>query len=214
MKLIVYKPRSAISIGEPFGEPSFQIGNFFLYSPDLARHFPEKQYFAMFIGEVAIVNYFGIPTEQEYKARDIPIYHQRLTDAIDLSSGICLVGVRKKENVRCENAVWSDVDEFPVRHLPHDMELCLDDYSEPLPDCPAYDLGASIGGNVLWNNGEAFLEWLAEQWGALNLDCCGPRHDSGAELNDPWVAAVGGSAHFVTPNVVANRPIAAGWCLG
>ena len=159
------------------------------------------------IGEVAIVEYREMPAVEIKQPRYIAVRHERLSDAIDLAPCIFVVGVRKKGDMSGEKNIWRDVDEIAIRCLPNNMELCLDDDAWPLPDGPAYLVGSAVGANVLWHDGEAFLEWLVEQWPALDIDRLAVAHDGLAQRCDLRGIYCGDDAHAVTPNV-ANKGIA------
>ena len=203
MKCIVHKDKSAGPSVIAFCKPTIQVGHFLLHSSDLARHFPGKNYLSVLVGEVALVQYFGISLVQEYKARDIPIFRERLSDVVNLASGVLLVGIWQKKSAPREDCVGGEVDDLAAGALPDGVKLCLDEYLRPLPDSPAYELGSTVRSDVLWDDGEAFLQWLSRNWSALHERGRAIRGHPLAEVLDVRARGVRDSVHM-TLNVTAQ----------
>lgn len=169
MKVIVHKGTSLGLSCVPSHEPTLQIGHFLYEVRVLPRSLVRKGYLAVLIGEVALVEYFKPASRQEEEASQVLVTHKRLADVVDLSAHVLTFGVRQKQNAGEIDLPGSDVHDLPVWSLPNGMELCLDEYAGELPNSPARELLATMGSDLIWNNGEAFVEWLSEQWHALHF---------------------------------------------
>ena len=201
MKVLIHKARSAPLLSELPGKSTIQVGHFLFYNRQLPKALRRKGYLFVLIGEVAIVEYREMPAVEIKQPRYIAVRHERLSDAIDLAPCIFVVGDRKKGDMSGEKNIWRDVDEIAIRCLPNNMELCLDDDAWPLPDGPADQLSSAISNNVLWHDGEAFLEWLVQQWPALHIDQFAVAGDDLAQFSDVRKANVGDGVHVVPSNV-------------
>ena len=206
MKIVVNKARSVGLSSVSLCQPTLQVSHFLLDCRGLVSCFPDKNYFTVLVGEVSMVNYFGISPMEKYQPRDVPVFRQRLSDVVDLSSMIFFVGIRNKKYRACKELIGCDINDLPIDLLPDGVELCLDKYIGPFPDCPAYELGSAIGGNVLWNDGETFLQWLASERPTFHHTSYAFGCDAGAKLLDMSGANVGDDVHLVMPNVANNRP--------
>ena len=159
----------ATSCGYSSSSPMFSNENEFqfLHTVVLVNKVFFDYDFSVVISKVALVD---VPKECLRKAdklRHIPIFGDRLSDIIDLSSNIVICGVRKEDDAINFIDLWRDVDNFPFWRLPDAMKLCFNHNALPNMDTPANHLLTTICRNMLWDNGKTFIDWFSTnraQW--------------------------------------------------
>ena len=168
MKTVVHKYQSLGPSAISLVEPTLQLGHFLYEVSELPSAVRQKGYLAVFVCEIALVEYFKPSAAELQETYHVRILHKRLADVVDLSAYVSAFGVRQKQDVGEEKRSGSKVDDSPVRTLPNGMELCFDVDIGDLPDCPARQLSTAMCGNMLWNNRETFVEWLSKKWHAFD----------------------------------------------
>lgn len=164
MKTLIQKPRSigATSLVAA-NKPMLKLHHFLFYLPVIPQDTGWKGEFSMLIGQVALVEYLEAPCCEVQKANYVQIIHQRATDVIDLSAAIFSARVGQKEDGLELVATRSQVNKVPLWILPDSVELGLDVQTGSLPDRPAYQLFSTLSDDLLWNDAETFVLWLANQ---------------------------------------------------
>ncbi|RQM46544.1 hypothetical protein EHZ19_18690 [Paraburkholderia bannensis] len=170
---VVHKSRSLGCSWIAPVEPSHELRHLLLYLPEFTCSARGKRYEAVLVGEITRVLYFKGPVREEQKLSHIDVFHKRLSDVIDLSSTVRALRIGQECDGASVNGARRQVMEFARRVAPDSMELCLDKNAWNLPDRPAIELFAAVGGDMLWDDSEAFKRWLVGQW--LGHDAHGRR---------------------------------------
>ncbi len=123
--------------------------------------------FSVIISKVTLVDISKECLRKANELRHMPIFGDRLSDIIDLSSNIFIYGVRKEDDAIYFIDLWRDVDNFPFWRLPDAMKLRFNHNAFPNMDAPANHLLTAICRNMLWNNRKTFIDWFSTnrvQW--------------------------------------------------
>ncbi|WPP47729.1 hypothetical protein [Pseudomonas sp. AN-1] len=119
--------------------------------------------FAMLVGQVSLVRYLEQFPGQVEEADYVQVVHQRAADVVDLSAAIFTARVGKEEDAIQGDGARGQVDHVALRILPDSVEFGFDEEAGGFPDGPAYQLFSTLSDDMLWNDAEAFLHWLADQ---------------------------------------------------
>jgi hypothetical protein len=182
MKTFIHKTTSCgMSWRVASRQPSLKLGHF-LYQPLVPlERLAAQGYRSMLVCEVALVQHFEAPAQQEQIPSYVVVTHQRLADVIDLSAHILTFGIREKQDLAGVKGPGRDVEQLPSWTLPNGMELCLDEHAPRLPNTPAVQLFAAMGSHLLWHDAETLFHWLAKQGRVLDEFGRSARHHAGAE---------------------------------
>lgn len=161
---VVHKSRSLGCSWVAPVEPSHELRHLLLYLPEFTCSAWGKRYEAVLVGEISRVLYFKGSVREEQKLSHIDVFHQRLANVIDLSSMVRVIRIGQECDGASVNGARRQVMEFARRVAPDSMELCLDKNAWNLPDRPAVELFAAVGGDMLWDDSEAFKRWLVGKW--------------------------------------------------
>lgn len=165
MKRVIFKTRSMgySSLAIPGDEFMFQLVYLVLYVPNTFSAIVRKHNPAVLIGQVSLVEFQKPLMKEVAKPLNASVIPKRFADVIDGNSGILAARVWDEKNSIDRDSLRGNVKQPPVWSLPNGMQLCFDQNLFPLQDIPAYTLFSTVTGNMLWNDRETFVQWLAGQ---------------------------------------------------
>lgn len=169
-RTMIRKPRS---VGHSFvaaRKPVLKLHHLLFYLPVLPQGAGRQADLPVLFGQVALVCYLEEPGCEVHEADYVQVVHQRAADIIDLSAAIFTARVGQEEDILVRGAAGGEVDQIPLRVLPDSVELSLDEHPRCFPDGPAYQLFSAMRDDVLWNDAETFVGWLARQRLVRNHD--------------------------------------------
>lgn len=164
MRTLIHKPRSiGATLLVAANKPMLKLHHLLFYLPVIPQDAGRKGEFSMLIGQVALVEYLEASCCEVQKASYVQIIHQRATDVVDLSAAIFSARVGQKEDGFEVVGTRRQVDKIPLWILPDSVEFGFDVKTGGIPDGPAYQLFSALSDDLLWNDAEAFVLWLARQ---------------------------------------------------
>lgn len=165
LKTFIHKSRSAglaFSCVAP-SKPVLKLHHLLFYLPVLPQGSGRQFDFAVLVGQVALVCYLEKPGCEVCEPNYVPVIHKRASDVIDLSAAVFTARIGQEEDGLVVGAMRGEVDQIPLRVLPDSVEFSFDEHSGGFPDGPAYQLFSTLSDHMLWNDAEAFAQWLAGQ---------------------------------------------------
>jgi hypothetical protein len=205
MKHFVFKSSGLGPSEVALVEPTLKLGHFLFECTHLTERLVRKGYCSVLICEIALVEYFKSAAKEKEESNYVAVRHERLADVVDLSSRVMAFGIRHEDDVSRDQWTRRDVGGGSVWALPDGMELSFDEDARKLPDGPAIQLAAAIGGHILWNDSEAFVGWLARNWLALDEARRSVWDNRCAKLNYVRSRNNGDCEQRLTPNVGVVR---------
>ena len=117
--------------------------------------------FSVIVGEVSLINVPKTFLGKVNEPINVLVGSEGFSNVVNLAFCIQFYGIRKENDVLSFVNLWRDVDEFPFWRLPYAMKDRLDKDPPPVENVPTNFLFSAIGGNMLWDNVETFIDWLA-----------------------------------------------------
>jgi len=137
--------------------------------------------FTVLMGQISLIHLLNQLPGQIYEMRNERIVTERLSKIINLNAPVNAFWVRKEKDGLKLKGTRTKVEKLAFGRFPDAVKLRGNQRAVIFPDCPANLLFTSIRGDMLWNNGETFVEWLKRNWPAIDKHGLGIRADLAAE---------------------------------